>query len=149
MNKKLKKELKLAKKENKKCKKLYSDWEDNEFNCGPLKFIWGVVSHDDLHSSTPSFYSMNDIDICYNRDTHKFLLGIETIYQFNSFEDKSNYLKFLLTSFESYLKENHIFNINYDPHLLYIYNNGEMFIGDNLTELYYKFKIFVGGYVQL
>ena len=149
LNKTTREELKKSKKEKRRCKKLYDDWEDNEYNCGPLKFIWGVKSYDDHTAVNVNFYSMNDIEIDYNRDTHKYLLSIETIYLFKSQQERINYLEKLLENFKNYLYENNLFNLAFDPHLLYLYNNGELFIADNLTELYYKFKIFVTGYKDL
>ena len=44
LNKITKKELIKAEKEKKRCQRLYLDWKDDEYNCGPLKFIWGVIS---------------------------------------------------------------------------------------------------------
>ena len=144
-----KNELKKAKKEKARCKKIYPDWKDDEYNCGPLKFIWGVKSHDDLTANGVNFYSMNDIDIVYNRDTKMYLLGIETIYLFESHKYRIEYLNNLLDEFREYLYKNNLFEVDINPQHLYLYNNGEMFISDNLTDLYYKFKIFVKGYENL
>lgn len=149
LNMQLKKELKNAKKEMKRCKKQYPDWENNEYNCGPLKFIWGIKSQDDLTSCNVNFYSMNDIDVVYNRDTHKYLLGIETIFEPKSIDAKIKYLNNLLEKFKFYLKENEKFDCNFNPHSLYLYNSGELFIADSLTALYYKFKLFVKGFENL
>ena len=92
---------------------------------------------------------MNDIDITYNRDTHKYLLGLETIYEFHSVDEKIKYLDNLLKEFEKYIKESNQFDYKFDPYFLYFYNFGELFIADTLTELYYKFKIFVEGFKHL
>ena len=144
-----KNELKRAKKEKIRCQKMYSDWKDDEYNCGPLKFIWGIKSADDFTSNGANFYTMNDINISYNRDTHKYLLDLETIYQFNNVKEKKIYLENLLDEFREYLYRENFFEVNFDPHLLYLYNNGEMFVADSLTELYYKFRIFVEGFKNL
>lgn len=145
----LRKELKMAKKEKRRCKKLYADWKDDEFNCGPLKFIFGVKSKDDLSDNNVSTHTLNDLDIFYNRDTKKYLLNIETIYEWSDSNSKVNYLSLLLENFKVFLLENNLFDFNFDPYILYIYNDGNLFISDNLTELYYKFKIFVVGYTNL
>ena len=58
MTKWLKKELKNGLKEKKRCQKLYDDWVDNEFNMGPLKFIFAVTS---IKNQTPSFNTLNDL----------------------------------------------------------------------------------------
>ena len=84
-----KRDIKHALQEKKRCKKQYPDWEDNEYNCGPLKYIWGVQS--DGQDAT-NFYQLTDLDIYYNRDTHKYMLGIETIYIFDSNQARMDYL---------------------------------------------------------
>ena len=149
LNKETKAELKQAKKEKARCKKLYADQEDNELNCGPLKFIWGITSKDNLHGNVAHFYTLNDLDICYNRDTRKYLLGIETLYQFTSTEHKINYLNDLLEAFRAYLMQKDLFDCSYDPFSLYKYNDGNLFTAESLTELYYKIKIFDIGYSNL
>ena len=144
---KTKSELKRAEKERKRCSKKYPDWKNDEYNCGPLKFIWGVISHDDLSASEPNFYSMNDIDIYFNRDTENYILGIETVFLFENQEKRIQYLQKLLEQFKKYMEGK--FDDSFDPHDLVLYNDGNMFEAKNLTELYYKFEIFVVGYSQL
>ena len=141
------KEIKQAEKEKKRCAKQYSDWKDDEYNCGPLKFIWGLKSYDDLSSCDVNFYSMNDIDIYFNRDTQKYILGIETIFKFESQDHRIKYLERLLKAFKEYMSGK--FDSTFDPHNLYLYNDGNFFQASSLTELYYKFEIFVTGYSQL
>lgn len=137
-----------SKKEMKRCKKMYPDWEDNEFNCGPLKFIWGVLSEDNIRPCEPSFYSLNDIDICYNRDTKKYLLGIETIYLFETAEEEIEYLERLLKEFTKYTKETHRKYRKNDFGLKPL-SHGELFVADSIEELYFNFKLFVHGYKDL
>lgn len=141
-------EIKRGKKEARRCKKLYPDWEDNEFNCGPLKFIWGVISHDDMTATVPSFYSMNDLDICYNRDTKKYLLGLETIYSFLDTGYELQYLEDLLAAFTKFMKDTKRKVTSADLTLL-PFSMGELFIADSIEELYLNFKLFVRGYVDL
>ena len=90
---------------------------------------------------------MNGIDIYFNRDTEKYILSIETIFMFENQEQRIQYLQKLLKQFKSYMEGK--FDTKFDPHNLYLYNDGNMFEAKNLTELYYKFKIFVKGYEQL
>ena len=149
LSKQTKLELKQAKKERERCQKLYSDWKDDEYNCGPLKFVWGKKSNDDLTSIPTNFHTLNDLTISYNRDNKKYLLDIETIYEFNSNQDRIEYLNKSLRLFRNYLKENNLFDCNYDPFFLYRYNDGNLFIAESLTELCYKFSIFVTGYSNL
>lgn len=73
-DKSIKKELKLMRKENKRCAKLYPDWKDDEFNMGHNKFIWGY----NPYSNTPaSFHTWNDAEIIYNRLTNTYNLKID------------------------------------------------------------------------
>lgn len=144
MNKQLKKEVKQAVKEKKRCQKTYSDWKDDEYNCGPLKYVWGILPGGD---DADNFYQLTDLDIYYNRDTQKYLLGLETIYKFDTIEAKFSYLDNLCNCFFNHLKGN--FDSNVDPFYLYMYNDGNLFQADSETELYYKFKIFVEGFKHL
>jgi hypothetical protein len=148
MDKILKKELIHSKKERKRCKKMYPDWKDDEYNCGPLKFIWGIVSEDNLGAPNPSFYSLNDLDIYYNRDTRKFLLSIETIYRFDTAEEEIAYLEKLQAKFTEYIKGQKIVFRKANFSLL-PYANGELFSADSIEQLYFNFKLFVHGYKDL
>ena len=122
---------------------------DDEYNCGPLKYIWGIKSYDDLTLSEPNFYTLNDLDIYFIRDNKLYMLGLETIHSFDNNEDRINYLNRLLDAFRDYMVINNLFDSNYDPFFLYVYNDGKMFEAESLTKLYYKFKIFVTGYSNL
>ena len=144
MNKELKQEIKNAKKDIKRCKKQYPDWKDDEYNCGPLKYVWGIQSNG---QDATNFYQLNDLDIYYNRDTNKYMLGVETLYIFDSNKDKALYLKRMEEKFSSYIDAE--LDNKYDPFNLYMYNDGNLFQADSMTELYYKFKIFVNGYQSL
>ena len=128
LSKQTRDELRLAKKEQKRCEKVYPDWKNDEYNCGPLKYIWGIQSSDDLSKSTnANFNTLNDLDIYYNRDTKKYLIGLETIYLFETVADRINYINRLLDTFRDYMVTNILFDSNYDPFFLYTYNNGEFF----------------------
>ena len=70
-----------------KMKRKYSDWNDDEYNFDNLKFIWAVKSWDDITGAAANMYTMNDIEIDYDRDAKEYLLSIETIY---SFKDGKN-----------------------------------------------------------
>ena len=129
---------------------MYADWKDDEYNCGPLKYIWGVKSYDDLsEAEDANFYTLNDLDIYFNRDNKLYMLSLETIYSFETTAHRINYLNRLLDTFRDYMVTNSLFEYNYDPFFLYRYNDGKMFEAESLTELYYKFKIFVVGYSNL
>jgi hypothetical protein len=122
----------------------YSDWEDNEYNCGDLKFIWGVKSYDDLSKSAANFNTMNDIEILYNRNTKMYNLSFETIYEFkNGKYDEIRYLRSLLRSLASFMRKNH-YSTSEDYNFQCWDNN--LFEAKSISELYTKFKVFVDGY---
>lgn len=83
-------------------------YPENPFCCGDEEFIWGVVSADDMSdgSNGACFYTMNDIDLTYNKVRKKFSLSIETIYQFTSPVGESTYLLNLLRVFTDWMHQN-------------------------------------------
>ena len=130
----------------KKYKKLYPDYVDDEYNCGNLKFIWGVTSWDDLTGKDASLHTMNDIDIIYDRDTKLYNLSIETIYMFegNKDEEECKYLRHLLDKFSKYIDDNNL-SKNYKIYLAMY----DCFSAKSIEELYFKFKVFVEGYCKV
>lgn len=79
--------------------------KDNKFENKNLKFIWGVKSPMDLTESEPCLYTMNDIDICYDKKNKCYLLGVETGLMFKNKKEEYNYLKELLDKFSDYIKK--------------------------------------------
>lgn len=127
-----------------KMKKKWSDWEDNDFNCGDLKFIWGITSWDDLSSSSANLYTMNDIDIVYDREKDVYMLGIETAYLFDNKHREAEYLERLLKAFTRFMIDN-----NYSTTDNYFLFMGQPTIhctAKTIPELYTQFRIFVEGY---
>ena len=132
-----------------KCKKKYPDYEDNEYNYGSLKHIWGVKSWDDLSGSGCNLHTMNDIDITFDRDTGTYSLGVETIYMFNepSNINECKYLRRLLDAFTKFMDDNALnkeSNIN-----LLCRNVGLSTSADSIEDLYTNFRIFVEGYCKI
>lgn len=126
----------------------YPDWEDNEYNCDNLKFIWGIKSWDDLSSCDANFYTMNDIEICYDRDNSEYVLDIETVYQFKDGKDgEVKYLGRLLNVFTKYMEEN---NLNMDePFDFWNCQSNNFWRAKSIPELYTSFRLFVEGYKSL
>jgi hypothetical protein len=125
-----------------RCK--YPDWEDDVYNWGSLKFIWGVKSYDDLTSADACLYTMNDIDICYDRDKNEYMLGVETAYCFKDSADAIKYLERLLEKFTEFMVSH-----NYPTNQLYMLWMSRPIICDtakSIPELYTNFKFFVKGY---
>lgn len=130
----------------KKYKKLYLDYMDDEYNCGALKFIWGVKAYDDLSNNKANLYTMNDIDIIYDRDSKKYYLGIETAYMFdeNRKENECKYLKHLLKMFTKFMDDNG-YSKDYDI-CLFMNNISINMSAESIEELYINFRIYVEGY---
>jgi len=135
-----------------KYKKLYPDYVDDEYNCGSLKFIWGIKSWDDLTGKDASLHTMNDIDIIYDRDTKLYMLGIETAWIFdgNAEEIKKGecrYLRQLLDAFAKFMDDNEYLK-DYGTYLYmrrpYLNDSAE-----SIGELYFNFKVFVKGYCKV
>lgn len=114
---------------------------------GYLEFVWGILSSDDLSGAKEAnLYTMNDLDIVYDKEHNQYLLDIETIYFFpNGVKDGIAYYKHLLDEFKKYMLLNGIpMHLPEETHyLVEPYFNGK---ADSITELYIKFKIFVCGY---
>lgn len=131
-----------------KLKFIYSDYNgDDEYNCGTLKFIWGVKSFDDLSSADACLYTMNDIDICYDRDINKYMLGVETAYIFKNQLAEVEYLDGLLSYFTKYMIDNNL--STEEPYFLWMGNPCTNMEAETIEELYTNFRIFVEGYKAL
>lgn len=136
-------------KANKKYLKQYSDYEVNNHNLGSMKFIWGITSWDNLSGTDANLYTMNDIDIIYDRDTKKYGLSVETIYMFEGDrkQEECKYLVRLLGAFTKFMDDNG-YDKNYDLCLCCVepvINNKAY----SIEELYINFKIFVEGYCKV
>ena len=138
--------IEIAKKEKarEKADKKYGDCtlEDDD-----LKFIWGIKSADDLTGHNCNLYTMNDIDITYNKKNKVYYLGIETAYVFKDHQAECDYLKDLLKFFTTYMDENKL-NKNEE----FMLSMGNPCIGttsDSIEKLYTDFRIFVEGYCKI
>jgi len=136
----------------KKYKRLYPDYVDDEYNCGSLKFIWGVTSWDDLTGKDASLFTMNDIDIIYDRDSKLYMLGIETAWIFDGNEEEikkseCEYLRQLLDAFSKFMDDNN-YSKNYDV-CLYVFGSSTKNSAESIEKLYFNFKVFVEGYCKV
>ncbi len=132
---------------NKKMKKKYPDYENNEYNCGSLKHIWGITSWDDLSGKEASLYTMNDIDITYDRDTKSYSLGIETAYVFKDNEAECRYLRRLLDAFSKFMDEKG-YSKEYIP-CLFFENTTVSNKAETIVELYANFRMYVEGFCKV
>lgn len=108
--------------------------EDDTF-----KFIWGYPN-----SEKANLYTMNDIDIVYDKKEQKYLLGIETAYFFSNSNAEVEYLEELLEAFAEFMRKSG-FNLSYSP-TFFMSNPVISAEADSIEELYWNFKIFVLGY---
>lgn len=123
----------------------YEDYS-NPYESENMKFIWGVKSWDDLCDSDACLYTMNDIDLIYLKDEGKYILGIETIFQFEKEEHKIDYLKRCLDAFTKFMEDNG-YNTEVKPHWMDVFTYGGMKVHfDNIEECYGMFKLLVNAY---
>lgn len=109
-----------------------------------IKFIWGVKSFDNLSGSDANLYTMNDIDIVYDKKNSEYMLGVETAYLFDSFEAECNYLVDCLNAFTKYMDDNGL--EKNEPYRLFMNDRYTNMRADSIGELYTNFKIFVDGF---
>lgn len=112
------------------------------------KFIWGIKSWDDLSSHEANMYTMNDIDITYDKQKKKYILGIETAFDFINFKAECEYLRGCLKAFTKYMDNNGLDKNK--PYCLFMSNPGlDMVTADTIEDLYTNFRIFVNGFCTL
>lgn len=135
-----------------------SDWLD-EFNNDytenkEMKFIWGLISCDDISASKPNLLTMNDIDLIYLKDEKKYILGIETMYYFNSKQEEKKYLQYLLDSFTDWMINNEYnINLTLSPYgdFVELFSEGININThfDTIESAYRTFYILVNGYLTI
>jgi len=135
-----------------KYKKLYPDYIDDEYNCENLKFIWGIISWDDLTGKDANLHTMNNIDIIYDRDTKLYMLGIETAWVFDGNikeikKSECRYLRQLLDAFAKFMDDNGYLK-DYDT-CLFMRRPQLEDSAESIEELYFNFKVFVEGYCKI
>lgn len=126
------------------CNKMDKKYGSYLLETDDYKFIWGITSWDNLSGRDANIYTLNDIDIVYDKKEKVYFLGIETAYIFKSFESECKYLRDCLDAFGKYMDDN------------YLDKNTWLSLSENDTwgsmkaysieELYMNFKIFVDGY---
>jgi len=128
------------------CKMKYPDYADNEFNQGRLKHIWGVKSSIDTRSKESNMYTLNDIEIVYDRKNKLYFLHMQT-QRFESKKEERGYLQSLLLSFKDFMEDNG-YDTNYQRNFLYSLPNVNSH-AESIEELYTNFKMYVEGYCSV
>ena len=131
-------------KEEKYNKEMDEKYGDCSLETDDLKFIWGVKSWDDLSGSDACLYTMNDIDIIYDKKKKEYMLGIETAYMFETYAAECEYLCNCLKAFTKYMDNNGLKKNN--PYVLFMSTPCTNIVADTIEELYVNFKIFVDGF---
>ena len=132
------------KKDIKYTMKMDKKYGDSSLENDEIKFVWGMKSYDDLSGSEANLYTMNDIDIVYDKENKKYMLGIETAYIFEDHEAECNYLKACLKAFTKYMDDN---SIKTDiPFTLFMNDTCISMQSESIEDLYTNFKIFVNGF---
>lgn len=126
------------------CKKMDKKYGDFAFETDDIKFIWGVKSWDDLSDHDACLYTMNDMDLTYDKKNKEYMLGIETVYMFEEYSDECEYLRNCLNAFTKYMDDNGL-NKN-QPFVLFMNNPCTSMRAKTIEELYVNFKIFVDGF---
>ena len=134
-------------KEEKYIKEMDKEYGDYTLETDDFKFIWGIKSYDDLSCANACLYTMNDIDIIYDKKKKEYILGIETAYLFKTYNDECKYLSDCLKAFTKYMDDNGL-NKN-EPFRLFMNNPCTNMVANSIEELYTNFKIFVNGYLTL
>lgn len=123
--------------------------EDDDFDPSyeneVMKFIWGAKSWDDLCDADVCLYTMNDIELDYLKDKKKYLLSLETIFEFEKEEYKLSYLKRCLNAFTKFMVENG-YNTEVKPHWWNVFGKGISEYFDSIEECYGMFKMLVNAY---
>lgn len=136
--------IRAWKKEEKYNKEMDEKYGDYSLETDDIKFIWGVKSWDDLSGADACLYTMNDIDLTYDKKNKEYMLGIETAYIFKNHADECEYLRNCLKAFTKYMDDNGL-NKN-EPYKLFMSNPCTSMEAETIEDLYVNFKIFVDGF---
>lgn len=132
------------KKDIKHARNMDKKYGDSSLENDEIKFVWGMKSYDDLSGSEANLYTMNDIDIVYDKENKKYMLGIETAYIFKDHEAECNYLKTCLKAFTKYMDDNGMQTNK--PFRLFMSSTCTSMESESIEDLYINFKIFVDGF---
>lgn len=132
------------KKYDKDCREMDRKYGNYMLEDDDYKFIWGVKSWDDLSGKDVSMYTMNDIDLIYNKKEKRYEFDVETAYMFETYEAECQYLKDCLNAFTKYMNNNGL-NTN-EQFMLFMNDTCCSMKADTIEELYTNFKVFVDGF---
>lgn len=122
--------------------KEYEKYEDT------YKFIWGIKSANDPSYSEANLYTMNDIDITYNKESKMYSISIETVYEFtNGHDGEKTYIKHLFDNLTGWMI-NQGYSLNKQVDIYDVFTRGLNINSEfeSLEELYATFKWLVKGF---
>jgi len=135
--------------------KLKKLWYQNQINKSnqeyedTYEFIWGIKSSDDRsNSSEASLYTLNNIDITYNKKDKTYSVSIETAYEFrNGMVGEKLYIKNLFNKLTEWMISKG-YDTTIEANIYDIFANGNNINTDfeSLEELYATFKCLVDGF---
>lgn len=131
-------------KESRYLEEMDKKYGDCTLETDDFKFIWGIKSWDDLTGHDASMYTMNDIDITYDKENKVYMLSVETAYMFETHEAECDYLKDCLNAFTKYMDDNKLRKDK--SYRLFMSNPCTSMKAETIEELYTNFKIFVDGF---
>lgn len=159
--------INIFRRNNNKKRKCYEKEKYNPYVSNNLVFIWGVKSRDDFTNNSANIFTMNDIDVVYNIETQRYIIGIEEAYSFDTLKDKQIYFTKLFIFFEKWyesmgydiikLSDMQLNEIEKQKILKHIseivsyrvWNNCYVCQSKDIFDLYIKFKFFVKEYNKL
>ena len=127
--------------------KYYETFNEDCTENEDFKFIFGIISYDDLTSDKPNLLTMNDFDVIYDKKKKKYFMSVETSYTFvEGVKGERKYLNLILDKFTEWMKDN---NYGIERNVFYElftegYNINTEF--DSIEVLYATFKCFVKGF---
>lgn len=136
----------VYKKEERFFKKMNEKYGDCLLEDDNYKFIWGIKAYDDLSMLGANLYTMNDIDIVYDKEIQSYILTVETAYDFEGKEAECDYLRYCLKNFTKYMDDNGLEKNK--EYMLFMSDCCTNVTADTIEELYMNFKIFVDGFCK-
>lgn len=123
----------------------YGDCENES-----IKLIFGVKSYDDLCKCGANLYTMNDLDVIYDKNSRTYSVSIESIYHWDDKKGILTYLKNLLSQFTQYMIDNRL-DTNYKISFYDMFYSKICIdcVADTIEECYAKFKFMVDGYCNI
>lgn len=124
----------------------YGDCEDEK-----IKLVFATLSGDEMvRQYGATLYTMNDLDIIYDKESKKYSASVEAIYQWDDEGGTVKYLQSLLSQFTKYMIDNNLDTTYKIVFYDIFYGNITMdCVADTIEECYAKFKFMVEGYCKM